>query len=92
MYLCFSFADLFSAYSVMVMHRRTDLWGPDGVCTQLKNFGLKNDRAALQWDPERFIDERLHKYRTCPLPGSVAVFHLFNSNTQPVYLPSVQRW
>ncbi|KAF7334357.1 hypothetical protein MSAN_02375000 [Mycena sanguinolenta] len=35
-------------YSVIVMHRRTDLWGPD----------------ALKWDPERFIDERLHKYLT----------------------------
>ncbi|KAK6984008.1 cytochrome P450 [Favolaschia claudopus] len=36
------------AYSVLVMHRRKDLWGPD----------------ALEWDPDRFIDERLHKYLT----------------------------
>ncbi|KAJ7463233.1 cytochrome P450 [Mycena latifolia] len=35
-------------FSVLVMHRRTDLWGPD----------------AARWDPERFIDERLHKYLT----------------------------
>ncbi|KAJ7512111.1 cytochrome P450 [Mycena galericulata] len=35
-------------FSVLVMQRRTDLWGPD----------------AIQWDPDRFIDERLHKYLT----------------------------
>ncbi|PIL34774.1 cytochrome P450 [Ganoderma sinense ZZ0214-1] len=34
-------------YSVLVMHRRTDLWGPD---------------AALSFDPERFMDERVQKY------------------------------
>ncbi|KAF8219014.1 cytochrome P450 monooxygenase pc-3 [Tricholoma matsutake] len=33
-------------YSVLVMHRRTDLWGPD----------------AHEFDPDRFIDERLYKY------------------------------
>ncbi|PPQ86768.1 hypothetical protein CVT25_012413 [Psilocybe cyanescens] len=33
-------------YSILVMQRRTDLWGPD----------------ALKFDPDRFLDERLHKY------------------------------
>ncbi|KAJ7721345.1 cytochrome P450 [Mycena maculata] len=35
-------------YIVFLMHRRTDLWGPD----------------ALEFDPDRFMDERLHKYLT----------------------------
>jgi len=33
-------------YSVLLMHRRTDLWGPD----------------ALEFDPDRFVDHRLQKY------------------------------
>ncbi|KAG1750532.1 cytochrome P450 [Suillus paluster] len=34
------------SYSVFLMHRRTDLWGPD----------------ALEFDPDRWLDERVNKY------------------------------
>jgi len=40
--------DVEVAYSVWMMHRRTDLWGPD----------------ATKFDPDRFLDERVHKYLT----------------------------
>ncbi|KAJ7220322.1 cytochrome P450 [Mycena pura] len=35
-------------YPIFLMYRRTDLWGPD----------------ALEFDPDRFLDEGLHKYLT----------------------------
>ncbi|KAG7440380.1 cytochrome P450 monooxygenase pc-3 [Guyanagaster necrorhizus] len=40
--------DTLLTYSVFLMHRRTDLWGPD----------------ALEFDPDRFLDGRLQKYLT----------------------------
>ncbi|KAG1731772.1 cytochrome P450 [Suillus lakei] len=41
-------AETLVIYSVFLMHRREDLWGPD----------------ALEFDPDRFLDERLQKYLT----------------------------
>ncbi|KAG1731966.1 cytochrome P450 monooxygenase pc-3 [Suillus paluster] len=52
-------ADTLVMYSVFVMHRRKDLWGPD----------------ALEFDPDRFLDERLQKYLT-PNPF---IFLAFNA-------------
>ncbi|KAF8590882.1 cytochrome P450 [Ramaria rubella] len=46
-------------YSVWSMHRRTDLWGPD----------------ATEFDPNRFLDARLHKYL---IPNSY-IFLPFNA-------------
>ncbi|KAI0772038.1 cytochrome P450 monooxygenase pc-2 [Trametes elegans] len=41
-------AQMAVAYSVFLMHRRKDYWGPD----------------ALDFDPNRWLDERLNKYFT----------------------------
>jgi hypothetical protein len=47
------------------MHRRTDLWGPDG-----KQFAFKKalllmyTLLALVFDPDRFLDDRVRKYLT----------------------------
>jgi len=51
------------------MHRRTDLWGPDGAHLV---FVLHTSRVivhlvpvlALEFDPDRFLDDRLQKYLT----------------------------
>ncbi|KAF8126333.1 cytochrome P450 [Boletus edulis] len=52
------------SYSVLLMQRRTDLWGPD----------------ALEFDPDRFLDDRLRKYLT-PNP-----FIFLPFNAWPPYL------
>ena len=54
------------------MHRRTDLWGPDGMYDH--NFSLNttswlidspfNFYIALKFDPDRFLDYRVQKYLT----------------------------
>ena len=51
------------------MHRRTDLWGPDGAHL---GFVLHTSGVivhlvpvlALEFDPDRFLDDRLQKYLT----------------------------
>ncbi|PPQ86763.1 hypothetical protein CVT25_012408 [Psilocybe cyanescens] len=39
-------------YTVINIHRRTDLWGPD----------VDSTNAALTFDPDRFLDDRVQKY------------------------------
>ena len=52
-------------YSVLVMHRRTDLWGPDGTILIFPWIhAWLTDFLALVFDPDRFLDERLKKYLT----------------------------
>lgn len=56
--------DFSITYSVFLMHRRTDLWGPDGKKLSLyMNFDSLGRRAlALEFDPDRWLDERVKKY------------------------------
>jgi hypothetical protein len=51
-------------FSVFLMHRRTDLWGLDGEGFLLINqcHILTLCSPALEFDPDRFLDERLHKF------------------------------
>lgn len=46
------------------MHRRTDLWGQDGNRREihLELRGLTVGLPALEFDPDRFLDERMKKY------------------------------
>ena len=46
------------------MQRRTDLWGPDGKSTQKSILPEAQKGSAGVFDPNRFLDERLHKYLT----------------------------
>ena len=51
------------------MHRRTDLWGPDGmIITIFLNTSGSPIRlfnfVALVFDPDRFLDQRVQKYLT----------------------------
>jgi len=46
------------------MQRRTDLWGPDGKSSGCVLSGKIRLTlvVALEFDPDRFLDERVHKY------------------------------
>lgn len=50
------------------MHRRTDYWGPDGthnlLSYLLKLIIMFHHRPAEEFDPDRFLDDRVQKYLT----------------------------
>ena len=49
-------------YSVWLMHRRTDLWGPDGMwCGPHLHACIELTCLASEFDPGRFLDSRLQK-------------------------------
>jgi hypothetical protein len=49
-----------------MMHRRTDLWGPDGAVKSIVTLAvvLISTFTAHIFDPDRFLDSRLHTYLT----------------------------
>jgi len=53
-------------FAVVNLHRRTDLWGPDGTSSPLFRDQASQliHKSALKFDPDRFLDERLNKYLT----------------------------
>ncbi|KAK0184280.1 cytochrome P450 monooxygenase pc-1 [Armillaria mellea] len=53
-------------FSTFLIHRRTDLWGPDGKIITLPLPTLTPDppSPSLEFDPDRFLDSRLNKYLT----------------------------
>ncbi|KAK0438217.1 cytochrome P450 [Armillaria borealis] len=61
-------------FSTFLMHRRTDLWGPDGKIITLPLPTLTPHPPALEFDPDRFLDSRLNKYLT-PNPYIFIPFH-----------------
>jgi hypothetical protein len=67
-------------YSVFLMHRRKDLWGPDGACPPRRPLDESHNESALKFDPDRFLDERVKKYLT-PNPF---IFLPFNAGMHPV--------
>lgn len=68
------------------MQRNKDLWGPDGAYNELSSKITFSDKLhiALEFDPERFIDERLHKYLTT----NPFIFLPFNAGARTLFRPS----
>lgn len=53
------------SYAVLHMHRRKDLWGETGQWTSSLNPPLRVSLSpAHEFDPNRFLDERLKTYLT----------------------------
>jgi hypothetical protein len=77
-----------------MMHRRKDLWGPDGESVVKLDDTLEaNNGLALEFDPDRFIGERLQKFREYLVLFSYLehVNQLFvpSSGPESIYLPSL---